>query len=340
MRAIILAVLACFATATVFAGALAQTSGGGKPPALQDDRSVPGLESDAAEEARLKAQGAEAREPFENDRSRLAAAKMEERRAALQREHVAQAVANTNCQSGGDVDIDTLTDEAGRLTLNVAAPCHGNEAFTIKYGHYAFEGELNGSGHGQYVLDLFLGTKEQIVVSLQGGAKKSIPAPQIDMSGLSKVALVWRPNVNLDLHALEYLAQPGSPGHVWAGIPSSLADAREAVARTNKGHGFISTSSQGSSNGDKVEIYTFVHDPKQHSGIVSLFVDYQTRAKDKRPDTCGEGPNARMHFEIVRLLKGKTIKREKILIAPLNCDADLGGKSRYLRYGIRDLRVR
>ncbi len=252
----------------------------------------------------------------------------------------AQATASGSCQSGDDVKVGTEVDPAGLARLSISAPCHANEAFSVEYGRYAFGGKLNGDGDGVYTLDLFLGAQEPIAVSIPGGPKTSVPAPDVDLRGLSKVALVWRPDINLDLHALEYLAKPGSPGHVWPGMPASLTQAREAVAGTKKGHGFISSSSDGTDDGDKADVYTFVHEPKQHSGIVSLFVDYETRAKEKRPDTCGNGANARMHFDIVRLSKGKTVKREKILIAPLACDADLGGKSRYLRYGIRDMRVR
>lgn len=253
---------------------------------------------------------------------------------------IAQAATAGSCQSRDDVKIGTEADPAGLARLDITAPCHANEAFSVEYGRYSFGGTLDGDGHGVYTLDLFFGTQEPIAVSIPNGPKTSVPAPDVDLSGLSKVALIWRPDVNLDLHALEYLAQPGSPGHVWPGMPSSLAEAQDAVAQTSKGHGFFSSTASGGANGDKAEVYTFVHEPKQHSGIVSLFVDYETRAKEKRPDTCGNGANARMHFDIVRLLKGKTVKREKILIAPLECDADLGGKSRYLRYGIRDMRVR
>ena len=290
----------------------------------------------AEKEAKLRQRSIAEQKIKERARAALAAVKEAERRAALE---VAQSAPPAPCGRNEGFRIDLAPKQGGFVAISIASPCRAGTAFSVAYGDYDFSGQLDNNGDGRFELDLFLGLAPA-AVRFADGSNRPLQLPNINLNGLSKVALVWKGPVNLDLHALEYRAQPGSYGHVWGGQPLSFSEATQALATGGKGRGFMGSSMGDAGEGDKADVYTFVHAPEHKTGVVSLFVDFESRAQGNRSDTCGDGPYAALDFEIVRLLKGKKKRRERIAFAPLPCDADLGGASRYLRYGIRDLRVR
>ena len=236
----------------------------------------------------------------------------------------AQTAETGGCIEGQPPTVRTGIQPGGFLDINVSAPCLAGRGFEVRYGPYAFTSRFDERGQASYRLDLFLGTTAKISVVLEDGAKLPVNAPDFDFGHLSKVALVWKADVNLDLHALEYLATPATEGHIWPANPSSFEKAFEASMK-DKGRGFLSTIMRGDQAGDKVDVYTFISAIEQRPGVVSLFVDFETRGSEKRADTCGEGENASVTFEIVQFVKGETITRQRIAIAPLSCDAELGG---------------
>lgn len=297
----------------------------------------------AEEERRRLMEDTEALRKAE-EAQREAEAKLKEREAeALARANAAaeqpKPEGGEACQPGQSFEVKNSAEPGGLIKIEILSECRAGQAFTIAYGPYTFIRTLNGDGRGSFTLDLFLGLEKPLELRLEDGTREPIAKPKMDFSGLSKVALVWKAPVNLDLHALEYLAAPASEGHIRPDAPSSYEAALKA-ATPAKGRGFLSSSMGEDHAGDKVDVYTFVHVPEQRRGIVSLFVDFETRANKKSPDTCGDGENASVKFDILRLVRGKQQRREHVAIAPLSCDEDLSGPSRYFRYGIRDLRIR
>ena len=76
------------------------------------------------------------------------------------------------------------------------------------------------------------------------------------MRDLSKVTIVWSGAVDLDLHAFEYSAAFGGPGHVWSEQPRSLGEV--TAERDGRGHGFLSTASAGGEIGSPIGAYGIV----------------------------------------------------------------------------------
>ena len=120
------------------------------------------------------------------------------------------------------------------------------------------------SGRLDMNFDCFLGDKvASDGLDFQDGPLLPIQLRTLDLDRITMVAVVWKGGVNLDLHAFEYAAKLSDENHVWAGAPSSRWQAEERKRRDSRGHGFISFASDGSSEGDQIEVYTFVHEPNR-----------------------------------------------------------------------------
>ena len=118
--------------------------------------------------------------------------------------------------------------------------------------------------------------------------------------------------------------------HVWPGTPSSRWEAEERKRRDNRGHGFISFASDGSTPGDQVEVYTFVHEANQTSGAVTLALDYESRSKRPRdPDTCGTGYYADLEYKTFVWHPAGSISRTRGAFAPQDCDQATDEVARY-----------
>ena len=89
------------------------------------------------------------------------------------------------------------------MTLSIASACHAGQDVRIVYDTAALVRRLSATGALEIVIDLFAGTKRSVDVVFADNARRVIPAVASDMDKVSKVAVIWRAPVNLDLHAFE-----------------------------------------------------------------------------------------------------------------------------------------
>lgn len=161
------------------------------------------------------------------------------------------------------------------------------------------------------------------------GTREALDLRSNDLGNVAKIAVIWQQPVDLDLHALEYAAQRGGPGHVWAKAPGQSEQALRTTQSTGRGRGFISQSDDGSNRGDKIEVYTFWLSEQQRSGVVELSIDYATRGSTPSGDHCGNGPLASIPVTVVRSIPGQPVSRTDALLAALPCGQPLAELIRY-----------
>lgn len=271
-----------------------------------------------------------------------------QRRAVVQTENAASASEQNavqgqqnamSCDEGQPPRITTNGKPGGIVDLDIEAPCAKTKGLKITYGPYAFNRRLSESGTVSFTLDLFLGRNEAVAVTLDDGKRIPVSLPEIDLSGLSKVAIIWQAPVNLDLHALEYLARFSGEGHVWAGARSSFQDASTA-AGASKGRGFMSSIAGDEQTGDKVEVYTFVRAPQQLSGVITTFVDYETRGDSPDGKMCGKEELAAVAFDVIELPPQGKPRRDKRELRSVPCGQALAQSDRYNPDTINDLQIR
>ncbi len=230
--------------------------------------------------------------------------------------------------------------DGGRMNLRAHAACQANQTIRITYGGAELIRTLDASGNLDFTLDCFAGVSSAVEVRFADGTKKSIPAVAYEFDKISKIAVIWRAAVNLDLHVFEYAARVSQPGHLWAKSASTLAAARSLARAEHRGHGFLSSVDSEENPGDKIEVYTFLHDDEQISGAIGLALDYETRGETPQGATCGTGALAEVDFQVVVLPRGGNPARQSGVLTRVDCGTKLTADTRFSQSALPSLRIR
>lgn len=228
-----------------------------------------------------------------------------------------------------DAPAVSLSPEAGGLTqISIESSCRAGELVSITYADATLVERLDADGRTKTTVDCFAGDTPPITIVFEDGTSIVRQPVTDDLTKYSKVAILWSNSVDLDLHAFEYAAAAGDPGHVWSLAPLSLEEARARAHQEKRGHGFLSTGSTGRSIGMNVEVYTFVHDPRETAAGVKVGVDFVSRGGRADGDYCGNGRYAEIQFKAYTLAKGRVAKQLDVAFASLPCGADISDAAR------------
>lgn len=234
--------------------------------------------------------------------------------------------------------IVTKSLAGGRMGLTVEHTCQASRSFVVRYGGYELHRVLNAEGRAELEIDLFLGRDTPLGVTLADGSQHGVTIETADLERVTKIAVIWQGPLNLDLHALEYAAQRGEAGHVWAAAPSNANAAAERSRTNDKGAGFMSSADRGHAEGHSIEVYTFWNGAGSGAGNVSLALDYESRGSVPSEHYCGAGGLAQVPFEVVVRSADGRIGREKGLISAAACGEALAEPARYNRDALPELR--
>ena len=306
-------------------------------------------EAAAREKARqdeISRQAAEAaRQATQQEEAAREKARQDEisRQAAESRRTTAAQDLAQRMSSGGacrDVQVAAQALPAGRLEIKLRSPCLAGRPVTFVYAGHEFARTLDGGGSLTFVLDMFEG-RAPLALKLEDATTTNIDTSSVNFAQVSKVAVLWSAPVNLDLHAFEYLAPRGGPGHVWAKSPANL-DAAVTAARDGgaRGRGFLSTADSGEGAGLHAEVYTFLHNKNQRQGVVTLMLDYETRGDMPSGEYCGEGRLAAIEALVVRLRPGGSVEKETVRLGSAPCGQKLPDAKRFNSDTLSDLLAR
>ena len=233
--------------------------------------------------------------------------------------------------------IAVLPLAGGRTQFSITDPCRAGQMVTFTYVGVPFQRKVDGAGRLDFILDCFAGDGSPVEIGFQDGSTFSRNAVARDMGRISKVSVLWSANVNLDIHAFEYAASFGKPGHVWAAAPSSPEDARSVARAEGRGRGFISHVSDGGNVGSHLEVYTFWHHRRQDRGVIRLALDFASRGSMPQGENCGSGRMAEVEFLVLRLSRGGEFSRTEGVFQRAACGAPLSEQARYSTKAIPDL---
>jgi len=246
--------------------------------------------------------------------------------AALTPAAVAAAVAPAPCTRA---DVVTEPLEAGMMRVKITSACRAGQDVHVLYGGAELVRRLDSAGTLDMTLDCFAGETTPVELKLQDGEQHTLAIATRDLGRVSKVAVVWKAPVNLDLHVFEYAADVAQKGHLWAKSSSTLEAARADIAADGRGHGFLSSLSDAAGAGDKLEVYTFLHQNEKADGIVTFALDHETRGGKPKEATCGHGALAEIAFSITTLSRNGRFVRENGIMASADCGGTLAEEARY-----------
>ncbi len=240
----------------------------------------------------------------------------------------------------GQPEVTTEPLDGGLMRIRISGSCRPNEAVQISYGGAELIRRLDASGGLDFNLDCFAGTGSAVELRFADGSRKTVAVTAKDLDRVSKVAVVWRAAVNLDLHVFEYGAAFEAPGHLWAKNPGSQGAVRVLAQAERRGHGFLSAVDGEQTLGDKVEVYTFFHNDEQVSGAISLALDYETRGEMPSGATCGGGALAEVDFQVVILPRKGQASRQSGVLTRVACGTRISQDARFNQSALPGLRIR
>jgi len=163
-----------------------------------------------------------------------------------------------------DLSVEPAGDGMMRVTL--AAPCNLNEAVTLRHSGLDFTMKTGANGRLSVEMPA-LARDAQVEAVLQGGLrlKGATQVPDADL--YQRVALVWRGEGGLHIHAQEFGAELGSAGHIWAGSPG-----RDDLGLNASGGHMNVYGDRQIANSTRAEVYTFPAGTKAQEGVVRLYV--------------------------------------------------------------------
>ena len=135
----------------------------------------------------------------------------------------------------GQPEVVTEPLDGGLMRIRISGGCRPNEAVQISYGGAEMIRRLDAFGGLDLNLDCFAGAGSAVELRFADGSRKTIAVTANDLDRVSKVAVVWRAAVNLDLHVFEYGAAFDGPLSVVvfdeSGLHLLTDEGREPLAR-------------------------------------------------------------------------------------------------------------
>ena len=193
--------------------------------------------------------------------------------------------------------IEVASESGGRLQFKIQSPCRKGELVIGRYGQFVIMERFDASGDLAFQLDCFLGDREVDLTFMNNWHATNQSCSAVE-SALTKVAIVWRDRVDLDLHALEYAASPGSDYDRSARNPGSYQAAQSDYFHSGRGHGFMSTVSDGQRLGHNVEVYTLVRHSAEPRGLIALAVGLGLHDDVVGHVSCTNGQRNQLRIEL------------------------------------------
>jgi hypothetical protein len=217
--------------------------------------------------------------------------------------------------------IEVASRTGGQRQFKIQSPCRKGELVIGRYGGLIIMERFDGNGSLAFQLDCFQGDREVDLTFMNNWRTTNRSCSAVEV-GLTKVAIVWRDRVDLDLHALEYAAPPGSDYDRSAHNPGSYRTAQSDHLSSGRSHGFMSTVSDGQRLGHNVEVYTLVRHPGEPRGLIAMAVGLGSRRNGAGGELCSNGRREplRVDLDVYVLEQGINLRQYERAFAAQPCD--------------------
>jgi hypothetical protein len=170
-------------------------------------------------------------------------------------------------------EMQAATRKAAMVELTLSAPCRINEGFTLHHNGMMFSAVTDASG--QAVIEVPALAENAVFIASFPDGNGALATANVDTLGLyDRFVVQWSGSADsLGLHALEYGADFGEAGHVWA---TAGQDKDRGIAGEG---GFLTRL--GLPEADRAqmaEIYTFPTATARRGGEVTLRVEAEVSA--------------------------------------------------------------
>lgn len=235
-----------------------------------------------------------------------------------------EALPQGDVAGGFDCTITMQADPiAGAMVrLALSAPCQGSERVTIHHHGLMFTQVTQPDG--TLAAEVPALTESALFIASFGNGEGAVAQTQVtSLPFYDRVAVQWKGDSGLQLHAREFSAEYFSEGHVWN---ASAGD----IARAARGEGGFLTSLGHDTSPEalRVEVYSYPAGTTSRSGQITLTVEAEVTAQN-----CGRDIEAQT-FERPA---GGTLRVRDLTMAMPDCDTT--GDFLVLKNLIQDLTI-
>ena len=170
-----------------------------------------------------------------------------------------------------DGDLTVALAENGMIRISLSAPCNGDQPVTLRHAGLSFSQMT--APNGRLSVEVPALTRAAVIEAiLQDGHSLSASVDVPEADDFRRVALVWRGEGGMQIHAHEFGAEAGTAGHIWAGAPG-----RSDLGANAQGGYLTTLGDRKVANATRAEIYTFPANHDQRTGVVRLSVQAEVR---------------------------------------------------------------
>lgn len=173
-----------------------------------------------------------------------------------------------------EVKMSADTLPMAMVAVSVVAPCQPNTAVTIHHQGMMFSQLTDAEGRVAIVVPAL--SEEAFFISAFAGGEGAVSSTTVpELANFDRAALQWQGMNAVHLHALEFGADYGTDGHVWA------AAARDIDFVNPPSAGFMtSLGDVRATNALMAEVYTFPSGQFNRDGTVALSVEAEVTAEN------------------------------------------------------------
>lgn len=211
---------------------------------------------------------------------------------------------------------------AAMVDLQLDAACFPNERLTVHHNGMIFTETT--SDDGKIALTVPALSEDAVFIFAFSNGDGAVAQTTVEeLKDFDRAVLQWKGNAGFEIHAREFGAEYGDPGHLWRGAPGEIST---AVA----GKGGVLTQHGDTDAADPflAEVYSFPRDAEGLSGAIALSVETEVTEAN-----CG----VEIEAQSLEVQSQGQIKTQNLTLPVPACDAV--GSFLVLNNLLQDLKV-
>lgn len=204
------------------------------------------------------------------------------------------------------ISAQAVAVEAAMVSLSLDAPCSPNERLTVHHNGMMFTQTTDAAGSLELTVPA-LAEQAVFIMAFSDGDGAVAQTTVTDISQYDRVAIQWRGEAGFELHAREFGAEYGQPGHQWSGG----AQNRDGLVRGENG---LVTRLGDSLTAEPLmaEVYTFPRGKSARFGNVDISVEAEVTGSN-----CGREIEA----ESLEIFGGRQMRTRNLTLSVPDCSA-------------------
>ncbi|MEM6373448.1 MAG: hypothetical protein AAF727_11805 [Pseudomonadota bacterium] len=208
------------------------------------------------------------------------------------------------------------------VSLTLDAPCAANERMTVHHNGMMFTETTDDVGAASLTVPA-LAKEAVFILAFSNGDGAVAQVTVDDLDQYDRVVLQWRGKTGFELHAREFGADYGEPGHQWAG-----QDANADGFAAGRSGMMTRLGDEDTAEPLVAEVYSFARGMADQSGLIDMSVEAEVTATN-----CGREIEA----QSLELTGDGALKTRNLTLSVPECDA--AGSFLVLNNLVSDLKV-